>query len=249
MKTAVILAGGKGLRLYSNAEGIPKPMVLVNNKPIMEYNISMLKKLKFETVYVIVGYKKECIMDYFKNGEEFGLALDYIENTYIDDPKRNGLGDALLLVKDIIRDEPFMTILGDEIYVNTRHMEMIDSFERDRGYESIIAIYRTENIDDVKRNYSVKVDDNWRILDVEEKPAQPWNNLVGCGTYLFRPSIFGYLKKTGISHRTGRRELADTLKLIVEDKKIVRAFDIGGRYVNITYPEDLNYAKKILEGS
>jgi NDP-sugar pyrophosphorylase family protein len=248
MKTAVVLAGGKGLRLYPDTEDIPKPMVIVNGKPIMEYNILMLKKLKFEFVYVIVGYKKEPIIDYFKNGERYGLNINYIENKYIDEPKKSGLGDALLLVKDIIA-EPFMTILGDEIYVNTKHMEMIDLFERDRMHESMIAIYETEDIGEVKKNYSVKVDDNWRVLDVEEKSTHPWNNLVGCGTYLFRRSIFEYLKKTEISARTARKELTDTLKLIIEDNKILRAFDIGGRYINITYPKDLNYAKKILEGS
>jgi len=247
MKTAVVLAGGKGLRLYPGTSGIPKPMTVINDKPIMEHIILMLKRLGFETVYVIVGYKKEFIADYFKDGKRYGLSIEYIENRYIDDPRKNGLSDALLLVEGIPAG-PFMTILGDEIYVNTRHKEMVELFESGAPREAMIAVYETTNIDDVKKNYSVKVDDDWLVLDLEEKPLQPWNNMVGCGTYLFRPSIFKYIEKTKVSDRTGRRELADTLKLIIEDKKVLGAFDIGGKYVNITYPEDLDYAKGILKG-
>lgn len=117
-------------------------------------------------------------------------------------------------------------------------------FENSQRYEAMIAVYRAQNIEEVKKNYSVKVDDELVVLDLEEKPLKPWNDLVGCGTYLFRPSIFGYIDKTEISPRTFRRELADTLKLIVEDGKILKAFDIKGRYLNITYPADLDYAKR-----
>lgn len=248
MKTAVILAAGKGLRLYPDSEGPAKPMVIVNGKPILEYIILMLQRLGFETLYVIVGYKKEVIMDYFKEGRGYGLDIHYIENRHIDDPKKNGLSDALLLVKDII-NEPFMTILGDEIYADTRHKEMLSLFEGSQRYEAMIAVYRAHTIEEVKKNYSVKVNNDLVVSDLEEKPLNPWNDFVGCGTYLFRPSIFGYIEKTEISPRTSRRELADTLKLIVEDGKILKAFDIKGRYLNITYPADLDYAKKIVGGA
>lgn len=248
MKTAVILAGGKGLRLHPGSEGPAKPMVIVNGKPILEYIILMLQRLGFRALHIIVGYKKEAIMDYFKGGRGYGMDIDYIENKNIEDPKRNGLSDALLLVKDII-NEPFMTILGDEIYADTRHKEMLDLFEGGQTYEAMIAVYRAKNIEEVKKNYSVKVDNDLVVLDLEEKPLNPWNDLVGCGTYLFRPSIFGYIEKTEISPRTSRRELADSLKLIVEDGKMLKAFDIKGRYLNITYPADLDYAKKIMGGA
>lgn len=245
MKTGVVLAGGKGLRLCPGGDGTAKPMVMINGRPLLEYIILMLQRLGFKALYLIVGYKKEAIMDHFKKGQSYGVDISYIENMYIDDKRKNGLSDALLLVKGII-NEPFMTILGDEIYVDTLHREMIRLFEGTKKYEAMIAVCRTENIDEVKKNYSVKVDNDLLVSDLEEKPFNPWNNLVGCGTYLFRPSIFEYIEKTEISPRTGRRELADSLKLIVEDGKVLKAFDIRGRYINITYPADLSYAKEIL---
>jgi bifunctional UDP-N-acetylglucosamine pyrophosphorylase/glucosamine-1-phosphate N-acetyltransferase len=254
MKTAVVLAGGKGLRLYSNAKALPnlkecgnkpKPMICINNKPIMEYIILKLKELNFKTIYIVVGYQKELIMEYFGCSKKYGFNIEYIENKYINDPRRSGLSEAVLLVKDFI-DECFMTILGDEVYVNTKHKEMIGSFEKDEKCECMIAVYETENKDDVKKNYSVKIDKNWHVLDLEEKPKEPWNNLVGCGTYLFRPSIFSYIEKTKPSIRSDRKELADTLKLITQDRKILKAFNIGGKYLNINYLEDLSYAEKLL---
>ncbi len=256
MKIAAVLAGGKGLRLYSSLKDAPnlkeeankpKPMICVNNKPIMEYIILKLKELNFEIIYVIVGYQKELIMDFFKSGKKYGLDIRYIENKHINDLKKSGLSEAVLLVKDLIV-EPFMTILADEVYANTKHKEMINSFRKDEECESMIAVYQTDNKEEVKKNYSVKVDNNWRVLDLEEKPKEPWNNLVGCGTYLFKPSIFSYIEKTKPSIRSGRKELADTLKLIVQDQKILKAFNIEGQYLNINYLDDLSLAEKLLVG-
>ena len=112
MKTAVILAGGKGLRLYPDNEGAAKPMVItVNGRPILEYIIFMLQRLGFETLYVIVGYKKKLLWITLGKAADTGLDIHYIENSHIDDPRKNGLSDALCLSKTL-SDEPFMTILG-----------------------------------------------------------------------------------------------------------------------------------------
>lgn len=243
MNKALVLAGGKGLRLYSGAEELPKPMVLVNGRPILEYVVLMLKELEFQKIYIVVGYKKELIIDHFGNGKKLGLEINYLENPNIDHPQKSGLSDAVLLGKSIFK-EPFMTILGDEIYVGTKHKEMIESSPE---CEAMIAVYETKNIEEVKKNYSVKIDANWNVLDLEEKPKNPWNNLVGCGTYLFRPSVFKYIEDTPFSPRSGRKEIADTLKMMVVDRKIVKAFSIGGRYLNINYQEDLVLAEKILQ--
>lgn len=245
MDTAVILAGGKGLRLDPTSRDLPKPMILINNKPIIEYIVLLLKKLDFKLIYIVVGYKKELIIDYLKNGLNYDLKIEYIENKYINDKQKSGLSDAVMLARDFIK-EKFLVILGDEIYVQTKHKEMIKEFKTDHNCSAMVAVYETQNIEDVKKNYSIKIDNDWNIVDMKEKPTVVWNNLVGCGTYLFSTDVFSYIDKTSISPRTGRKELADTMKLMILDKKIVKGFNVGGKYLNINYPEDIQTAKELL---
>jgi len=247
MKNAVVLAGGKGIRIQALAEDLPKPMIPVGGKPILEHVITMLKRLDFEKVYIVVGYKKELIQAHFGSGSTFGLDITYLENKFIDNKVKCGLSDAVLLLEGVI-NEPFMTILGDEIYINTRHAEMLKSFEgSDNSCECMFAVTKVKDPAAIKKNYSVKVDGMMNVLDLEEKPETPFNDLLGCGTYLFKPSVFEYIKKTPVSERSCRKELADTMKLMVSGKKIVKAFDIGGKYLNINFPEDIVTAKTYMQ--
>ncbi|MEW6040002.1 MAG: sugar phosphate nucleotidyltransferase, partial [Elusimicrobiota bacterium] len=155
----------------------------------------------------------------------------------------------VLLLKDKI-SKPFLTMLGDEIYIQTRHNEMLKSFENysENECDAMIGVFETENIEEVKKNYAVKIDSSNNVLDLEEKPQNPWNNLIGCGTYIFRPSVFNFIEKTPLSVRSGRKELADTMKLIVNSGRKIKAFSLGGNYVNINYREDFEKAEKLLRG-
>lgn len=245
MKTAVILAGGRGIRLLPSTEELPKPMIRINNKPIMEYVIALIKKLGFEKIYIIVGYKQELIRNYFSDGNEFGIKIEYIENIFLNDKTRSGLSDAILLLEGMI-NEQFMVILGDEIYVKTKHKEMLTAFKKDNSCECMFGVIETDDEAVIKKNYSVNVDKHYNVIDLEEKPVKPFNKIAGCGTYLFRPSIFKYIKETTISQKTGRKELADTMKMIIKDNKIVKAFSLEGIYLNINFQEDLLFAQKII---
>ena len=245
MKSAVVLAGGKWIRLQALAEDLPKPMIRVGGKPILEHVMAMLKRLGFEKVYVVVGYKKELIQEYFGNGEKSGLSITYLENKFIDSKVKCGLSDAVLLLEGVL-NEPFLTILGDEIYVNTKHADMVSSFEAG-GCECMLAVNAAEDTGSIKKNYSVKLDDKRNVLDLVEKPDAPFNNLIGCGTYIFKPSVFDYIRNTNVSERSGRKELADTMKLMVRDGKTVKAFSLEGKYLNINYPEDIEAAENLLK--
>lgn len=245
MKKAVILAGGKGIRLFPSTEDIPKPMLKVNGKPILEYNVRLLKSLGFVEIYMVVGYKQELIRDYFLDGKGFGININYIDNAFIDNRRKSGLSDAVLLVDGII-NEQFLTILGDEIYLKTKHREMVESFEKSNNCECMLAVFETDNLQAIKKNYSVKVNEDLSVTGLEEKPENPVNNLLGCGTYIFKPSVFDYIKKTKCSPKSGRKELADTINEMVVDGKIVKVFPLGGNYININYPQDINAAEKYL---
>ena len=248
MRTAIILAGGRGLRLGPVSEDVPKPMMRIGGRPILEYIIERVAAIGIRDIRIVVAYKKETIIQYFGDGTRHGVAIEYTDNPQIDVKKKSGLSDAVLLFKGVIT-EPFMTILGDEVYHHTQHQEMVSQFESDPRYESMIAVHQGKSIEEVKKNYSVKISADGLIEDLEEKPEHPWNNYIGCGTYLFKPSIFSYIEQTAYSPKSGRRELADTMKQMVADGKKIGAYDIGGAYLNINYPEDIARAEAIVKGA
>ena len=246
MDTAVILAGGKGMRFGADTTDTPKPMAMLRGKPIISYIISMLNNLGFRKLYIIVGYKKEMIIDYIGT-EKDGMQIEYINNDNVNSEKKCGLSDAVLLMKGII-SSPFLTILGDEIYAGTNHRGMIDDFAAN-SCDASFAVHKTDDPSEIRKNYSVKLDKNGSVIDLKEKPVTPWNNLIGCGTYIFKPSVFDYIEKTPLSTRSGRKELADTMKVMISDGRKVSAFDIGGEYLNINYPQDMETAERIINGN
>jgi len=95
VKKAVILAAGRGKRMRELTNAIPKPMVLVSQKPVVQYIIEGLRDAGIEKVLLIVGYRKDIIIDYFRNGSGFGLQIDYIEQATQD-----GTGRVVELAKN-----------------------------------------------------------------------------------------------------------------------------------------------------
>ena len=104
---AVILAAGEGRRLRPFTETMPKVMLPIADKPILEYVFDAIKKTGINEIIVVVGYKKECIMEYFKDYE--GLKISYVFQD-----KQLGTAHALLQARDHIKDT-FLVLSGDNI--------------------------------------------------------------------------------------------------------------------------------------
>ena len=104
---AIILAGGLGTRLKSIAGDLPKPMVPIGGKPILEYQIESLKKSGFTEIFLMTGYQGDRIQEYFGDGSAFGVSLDYFRESY-----PMGTAGALSFVKDIVEDDVCI-LMGD----------------------------------------------------------------------------------------------------------------------------------------
>ena len=98
----------------------------------------------------------------------------------------------------------------------------------------------------VKKNYSIKLSGR-AISKLVEKPKIVTNNLLGCGTWIFRPNVFDFIKKTPLNPRTKRKELPDLIQAMIDAGKFFLPFDLNGLYVNVNNQEDLIVAKKLLE--
>ena len=107
----VVMAGGKGTRIASINSEVPKPMIEILGKPILEHQVNFFKKNGLTDMIFVVGYLKDSIVDYFKDGKKFGVNIQYVvENEPLD------TAGSFYYLKDMIKNEDFILVNGDIIF-------------------------------------------------------------------------------------------------------------------------------------
>jgi dTDP-glucose pyrophosphorylase len=235
IKTAIVPAAGEGKRIndLKFTRILPKAMLPVLDKPILHYIIQLLKSNEIETVYLIVGYKKDLIINYFGNGSDFGLTIKYVEQ-----PQRLGIADAIYRVsKETYLQEPFIVVLGDSFFIEPELKGLIEIFWKNQAI-AVEGVVVEDDVDAVKRACEVIVDKDWKIIDIIEKPKNPKSKLRGIGTYIFDPVVFDYIERTPTGPPRGEKEITNTLRLMSKTGKVY-AKPIGGIEININTLADL----------
>lgn len=234
----VILAAGEGHRLLPYTTVLPKVLLGINGKALISYVIETAKVFEPKKVFVVVGFKQQLVKEYLN------ANFKDLDITYVEQKKRDGLVSAIGLLEPHL-NEDFIMMLGDEIYVNTRHNELLPFyFENDP--DVVCGIMRTDDPALIKKNYSVEIE-NGRIIRLIEKPDTITNNIIGSGTCIFKPSVFDYIAKTPINPERNQKELTDFIQEMIKDNKKVLPFDLGGVYVNVNYADDIKRAEIILK--
>ncbi|MBR9678732.1 MAG: glycosyltransferase [Nanoarchaeota archaeon] len=232
IRIGVIPAAGRGLRAYSKTKNIPKPLTIIENKPIIQRNIEIMRdQFGIKKIYIIIGYLGNQIKKQLGNGSKFGVQINYVTQK-----KLSGIGSAIYLLKNVIK-EKFLVILGDEIYTNSNHHEMQKNLPK--NYDAICCFLETSNKKKIRKNYSGEFL-NGKIKCLIEKPKKPKNNFIGCGTYIFTPKIFEYISLTPPSKLRNEVEITDVINNIAIKEKSVYPFFLKGNYANITTVEDMN---------
>jgi NDP-sugar pyrophosphorylase family protein len=209
-------------------------MLEIAGRPLLERNVELLRDvLGIREIHLIIGYLGEQIRAHFGDGSAFGVAIRYIENPDVD----GGLGTALTVLEPHMR-EPFVMVLGDELYLETNHAEL---GAVSAPYTAVCAIHETDDLEMIRKNYAVELADG-RITGLVEKPDETPNAYLGCGTYLFSPEIFRDARETTRSPRTGRLELTDIIDHAARRGAAVLPFVLTGHYLNVNSIEDLNLA-------
>ena len=113
MKQAVILAGGKGTRLKEVSGNLPKPMVPVLGKPLLQYLIEQCVEYGISNIKLLVSYKKEVIEDYFGDGDQYGATIQYI----VEDIPRGTAGALMDTLPEL--DEQFLVVYGDSFFLDS----------------------------------------------------------------------------------------------------------------------------------
>ncbi|EHP86140.1 bifunctional UDP-N-acetylglucosamine diphosphorylase/glucosamine-1-phosphate N-acetyltransferase GlmU [Methanotorris formicicus] len=219
---AIILCAGKGERLRPLTENRPKPMIPIAGKPILENIIEKVEDL-VDNIYLVVKYKKEVIIEYFKNHPK----VKFLEQGEID-----GTGYAVLTAKDYV-EEDFLVLNGDIIFE--------DDLEKFLKYKNAMALKEVKN----PENFGVVVlDDENNVIELQEKPKNPKSNLINAGIYKFENEVFEILKDIKPSER-GEVELTDAIKELTREKKI-KGIKLNGYWNDIGRPWDILDANKYL---
>ncbi len=235
VRQALIPAAGAGVRAYPKTTYMPKVLLRVDGVPLIQRNIELLRDaLGIRDIAIITGYLGEQIRTALGDGSTFEVSLSYIECEDVTD----GLARGILLARDRFR-EPFVTILGDELYLNSNHAEMRALFGRD--CDAACAVKRTEDNDLIRRNYSIRIVDG-AIAGLVEKPQRLENDLMGCGTYYFTSRIFDAIERTPPSPRSGRVELTDAIDLLAREGRVL-PFELRGAYMNVNTEADYHLAQ------
>ncbi len=183
IKKAIILAGGLGERLRPLTDKIPKPLLPIQKKPIMEYAIENLKKNNITNVILGISYHKDKIKEYFKDGTQLGLNIQY---SIEEEPLGTG-GAVKQAAKGII--EPFILQWGDNL-MDINYKEMIEAHNRNNA-KITIALTPREDVE----HFGVALLDGEKIITFIEKPKREEapSNLINAGAFIINPEALDIL--------------------------------------------------------
>lgn len=224
---AIILCGGEGTRLRPYTYENPKPMLSIANKPIVLYVMENLKKNGITELILTVGYLKEKIMDFFKDGKRFGFDIEYLIE---DEPKMTA---GSILPKKNQLTETFVVVMGDTI-TDINIKKMIEHHKKAKEIATICVVSHKTNIE-----YGVvKTNDSGFVKDFVEKPVL--EQYINAGAYVFEPEIFNYIKD--------KEDFAKNVfpRLLKENKKI-GIYIHQGKWCDIGRVSDYERLKKEME--
>ena len=233
-----ILAAGYGKRLGRVSRAVPKPLIPVAGRPLVEYTLEMFREAGVKDIYVVVGWKKEVIIGYLEDGGEFGVHLSYVIQR---EPR--GTADAILQLEGFL-DEAFVAAFGDIVLKPKTFLKEAIDYYRERGASALVAV---TPVNDVKHYGVIKAAEDGRVLDLVEKPSlmEAPSNLAIIGLYIFEPIIFEAIKKTPLSPRR-EVELTDSIRVLRSMGHDVYYKVLKGLYMDIGVYDKLVEANKLL---
>ena len=232
---AIILAAGRGTRMGGLTEAIPKPMLLVEGRPMLEHILERLTTAGIRRFLIVVGYHHEAIQSHFQSSSfdiEFRLQQPV-----------NGTGSAALLARDFTGAAPFLLTFGDILCRPEEYTRAIQTLSDDT--QAVLAV---KAVDDPWQGAAV-YENSLRITRIIEKPPKgtsttPWNS---AGFYCFRASIFNYLAKLKPSIRN-EYELTSAIDSMLADGLTLKISPIEGEWRDVGRPEDLDAVNSKVSG-
>ncbi|QII12875.1 putative mannose-1-phosphate guanylyltransferase [Candidatus Kuenenia stuttgartiensis] len=208
----VILAGGKGTRMGSLSQNIPKPMINIANKPILQYQIEIAKRFNLTDIILLTGYKGEVVEDYFGNGENWGVNISCYRETI-----PLGTAGAVKEVEDYLHDD-FLVFYGDVIM--DIDLKSVIRYHMKRKPIATLVVHPNDHPYD---SDLIEVNNEGKVITFHSKPHKQdifIRNLVNAALYILSPRIMNFLPK-GTYSDFGK----DIFPKLVNDGEIIYAYN------------------------
>jgi UDP-N-acetylglucosamine diphosphorylase / glucose-1-phosphate thymidylyltransferase / UDP-N-acetylgalactosamine diphosphorylase / glucosamine-1-phosphate N-acetyltransferase / galactosamine-1-phosphate N-acetyltransferase len=231
----LIPAAGRGTRAIPYTENRHKGLLDVNGTPNIERIIAIMRDdMAITDIVIVIGHLGETIRHYLGDGSRLGVRLHYVENSELD----KGLAWSILLARKFIPGH-FCIMLCDECYISSNHRELLD-FCRDEALFTCAGL----KVDDaalIRKNYAV-IQQDGVLLKLVEKPEVVPNDIMGSGTFICSPSIFGKIEKA-FAATPAHVDFVTLLNDLLTAGERGYFFQLTGTYVNINDRDSLALAR------
>ncbi|MBA2678183.1 MAG: CBS domain-containing protein [Ktedonobacteraceae bacterium] len=225
--SAVVMAGGLGTRLLPLTEKLPKPMLPVGDRPLLELTIAQLRRAGIKDVNLTTHYLSEAISDHFKNGETFGVRLNYLQ-------EEHPLGTAGGL-KSLKHFDGTMLVINGDVLTGVPFDAMLD-FHRAYHADLTIGVRKY----DVQVPFGVVKCEDVHVTQLQEKPSLGF--FINAGTYLIEPAVCEYIP-------AGERfDMTELIQKLIEAGKVVVSFPIMEYWLDMGRHEDYLKAQEDFRG-
>lgn len=232
---AVILAGGLGTRLRPiiGNENL-KTMIKYSGRPLLHRTVDMLREKGFEEIVFVVSHMRHKIMDYFGDGKNFGVKIEYV---FQENP-RGGTADAVRCVENKINEEKFLLLYGDNVFDGSS----IDKLTNSRfGFDGVLCAKEVEN----PTKFGILEVDSSLVKKIHEKPQTPPTNLAMTGIFILPRDIFNAIEQTKLSAR-GEYELTDSIQILIDSGMKIGYCKLPGFWLDPRDKKEIDEAERLV---
>ena len=243
IKKAVLPVAGFGTRFLPATKAIPKEMLAIIDKPLIQYAVEEAVSVGAEEIIFITSHTKDAIENHFSSYPELEERLrssnkldlldklkpSYMEDlkfSYVNQEEQKGLGHAISLAKDLVGDEPFSVLLPDDLFISSPScLQQLASSYNEHGNTTIaVNVIDKKNI----HKYGVidpgdnkLINNEVNISNIVEKPSaeDAPSDIAVCGRYIFNPSIFKFIE-TVKPDSSGEIQITDAIQLLLEKENV-----------------------------
>ncbi|MET7641538.1 mannose-1-phosphate guanyltransferase [Streptomyces sp. NPDC005438] len=233
---AVVMAGGEGTRLRPMTSSMPKPLLPVVNRPIMEHVLRLLKRHGLTETVVTVQFLASLVRNYFGDGDELGMEL-----TYANEEKPLGTAGSVKNAEEALRDDSFLVISGDAL--TDFDLSELIAFHRERGAMVTVCLTRVPN--PLEFGITI-VDEEGKVERFLEKPTwgQVFSDTVNTGIYVMEPEVFDYVEPDVSVDWSG-----DVFPRLMKDGKPIYGYVAEGYWEDVgTHESYVKAQADVLEG-
>jgi dTDP-glucose pyrophosphorylase len=229
----VILAAGKGARMFPFSERSPKPILPILNRPLLSHQIEVMKECGISELHIVVGHLGYQVARAFGDGSDYGVRIHFVEQE-----TTLGLAHAVGALESRVQ-LPFVLMLGD-IYFHLKGplRPVMDQVLSGEVNANLVSMHEPDP-EMMRRNFVIQADERGRVSRVIEKPRYVDSQLKGCGLYVFDQHIFDAIRRTPRTAMRDEYEITDSIQILINDGWEVHHQPIVERDLNLTKPEDL----------